>query len=399
MTTPDEPLAAALALKGLLDDRDFSLAESSAAGRGVSLEKVLVEDCAVPKAVLRGALAARFGAAALEYDERLSIPGELLDRFHAQCPKECRWFPVGKRRDGTLVVAATDPGDEALRREVAGAFGEGCLLVPALEQDVHWLTQDFGTRDNGRIVGAERTDLAFWRNILAQWRTHLACYRTDMAKGRTGLNIMRFGLGLIALADGMLRQLSPDQPTWPLWASIAAGVAIALLGFYDYLCIRRTRLRPPEVQTLVEVTAVTLSFLEEFHFLRQDDPAVPPKTTMLGRLGDFLCGYSTVLSAYPAYRQRIHLARERNILAAQRTIGACYRTIAARARTGLSFLRTGVTLTGLGLGLVKYFGLSFLTAFDALLVLAGVGMICDGAMWYLPVRGEYIQTPRCDPDI
>jgi len=399
MTMPEEPLSAALSRYGLMDDRDFSEALASATGRAVPLEKVLIEDCAVPKAALRGVLTARFGAAALEYDERRSIPCELLDRFHALCPRECLWFPVGKRQDGTVVVVASDPGDEALRREVSGAFGDGCLIVPALEQDVRWLAQDFGTRDNGRIVGAERTDLAFWRNSLAQWRTHLACYRTDMAKGRTGLNIMRFGLGLIALSDGMLRELSPGRSTWPLWASIAAGIGIAILGFYDYLSIRRTRLRPPEVQTLVEVTAVTLSFLEEFHFLRQDDPAVAPKKTMLGRLGDFLCCYSTVLSAYPAYRQRIHLARERNILAAQRTIGACYRTIAARARTGLSFLRTGVTLTGLGLGLVKYFGLSFLTAFDALLVLAGLGMICDGARWYLPVRGEYIQTPRCDPDI
>jgi len=399
MTTPEAPLAAALVRDGRMDDREFSLASAAALDRAVALEKVLIEDCAVPKAVLRGVLEARFGADALEYDERLSIPCELLDRFHALCPRECLWFPVAKRQDGTVVVAACDPDDRAMRLEVSKAFGEGCLIVPALEQDVRWLAQDFGTRDNGRIVGAERTDLAFWRNVLAQWRTHLACYRTDMAKGRTGLNIMRFGLGLIALADGMIRQLSPDRQTGPYWACIGLGIVVALLGFYDYFSIRRTRLRPPGVQTLVEVTAVTLSFLEEFHFLRQDDPAVAPKKTMLGRLGDFLCGYSTVLSAFPAYRQRIQLARERNILAAQRTIGACYRTIASRARTGLAFLRTGVTLTGLGLGLVEYFGLSFLTAFDVLLVLAGLGMICDGAIWYLPVRGEYIQTPRCDPDI
>ncbi|MBF0482416.1 MAG: hypothetical protein HQK81_03525 [Desulfovibrionaceae bacterium] len=216
---------------------EFSEAELWAAARAASLQKVLIEDCAVPGDVLRDRLAAHFGAPAIAFDERLSIPGELLDRYHAACPIRCLWFPAGERGGGSVAVAAADPGDLATRAQAQSAFGNRCLFSLALEQDVHWLTRDFGTRDDGRIV------------------------------------------------------------------------------------------------------------------------------------------------------------------AAQRTIGACYRTIAARARTGLSFLRTGVTLTGLGLGLVEYFGVSVWTGLDVLLVLAGVLMICDGAMWYLPVRGEYIQTPRCEPDI
>ncbi len=85
------------------------------------------------------------------------------------------------------------------------------------------------------------------------------------------------------------------------------------------------------------------------------------------------------------------------MLAAQRTVAACYRTIYARARTGLAFIRTGVSFTSVGLGLMHYFGFSLLTAFDVLLIAAGVFMAVDGLLWYLPVRKEQAEIPesRC----
>lgn len=66
-----------------------------------------------------------------------------------------------------------------------------------------------------------------------------------------------------------------------------------------------------------------------------------------------------------------------------------------RARTGLALLRTGVTLGCLGLGLIKYFGLSPLSIFDGVLILAGLLMIVEGTVWYWPVRREPTETPRC----
>jgi uncharacterized membrane protein YidH (DUF202 family) len=116
---------------------------------------------------------------------------------------------------------------------------------------------------------------------------------------------------------------------------------------------------------------------------------------MLARLGDFLADHCTILYPSPSSRERTHLARERNVLAAQRTVAACYRTIYARARTGLAFIRTGVSFAGLGLGLMHYFGFSLLTAIDSLLISAGILMTIDGWLWYMPVRKEQSEVPRC----
>ena len=150
----------------------------------------------------------------------------------------------------------------------------------------------------------------------------------------------------------------------------------------------------------MEVTAATVQFLDQFHYVDAEVEGTSAlggdlKGTMLGRLGDLLCRHSTIMDTTVVAGVRRHLARERNVLAAQRTVCACYRTIAARARTGLALLRTGVSLACLGLGLVGYFGLSLLSTFDLLLVLGGVLMTWDGLLWYLPVRKEYSDTPRC----
>jgi uncharacterized membrane protein YidH (DUF202 family) len=154
-------------------------------------------------------------------------------------------------------------------------------------------------------------------------------------------------------------------------------------------------MRPPGHHTLVEVTAATLQFLESYHFIEGANAAAPTKGTMLARLGDFLAHHSTILYPSPASRERTHLARERNVLAAQRTIAACYRTLYARGRTGLAFIRTGISFAGLGLGLVRYFGPSLFTAVDLTLVAAGLLMTADGLRWYLPVRKEFSEVPRC----
>ncbi|HKN19051.1 MAG TPA: DUF202 domain-containing protein [Dissulfurispiraceae bacterium] len=67
----------------------------------------------------------------------------------------------------------------------------------------------------------------------------------------------------------------------------------------------------------------------------------------------------------------------------------------ARARTGLAFIRTGVSFVGFGLGLIHYFGFSILTAIDGFLIIAGVLMTIDGWLWYMPVRNEQAEVPRC----
>ncbi|MCX5877174.1 MAG: general secretion pathway protein GspE [Deltaproteobacteria bacterium] len=344
---------------------------------------------AAQAAVLRGV------PASIEYDERLPIPPELLNGVLASQLGLSDWFPVIKDGDGTIVIAAHDPSDSSMRSEVEGVFGSAPYeFRVALPDDISWYIQDFLHAKPGLLIGTERTGLAFWRNTMGHWRTRLACYRTDLARARTALAFVRVGLALVAI----FRTLSSSQryADHPMLASVtlATGLLLLVASLPTYLRVRRSRLSPPRDQTLVEVTGATLSFLENYQNLKQEEQGKRTKETMLARLGDLLGNYCTILYPSPPSRERTHLARERNVLAAQRTIAGCYRNIYARARTGLAFIRTGVAFMSIGIGLIGYFGLELKTFFDAILIIIGLLMIIDGGLWYLPVRKEQAELPR-----
>jgi uncharacterized membrane protein YidH (DUF202 family) len=151
---------------------------------------------------------------------------------------------------------------------------------------------------------------------------------------------------------------------------------------------------PPRPQTLVEVTAATLYFLEDYQFVPKKKGSYSARRTMLSRLSDLLPNSCVFIQNSPDNKVRSFLAHERNSLAAQRTVLACYRTIYSRARTGLSFIRTGVGFISIGLGLIQYFGLSLLTILDCFVVLGGALMVADGIVWYWPVRKEQREAPE-----
>ncbi|MCC6347481.1 MAG: type II secretion protein [Nitrospirales bacterium] len=370
-------------------------AADAAAARGLSLEQVLLRDYAVPRQALLRALSGYYGCPSVEYDERLPIPGELLEGLEGGRLSQSRWFPVIREGD-TVIIAASDPADAALAGEVRRYIGAGTYVYRvALEEDIRWFIQDFLHAKPGSLIGTERTGLAFWRTTMAQWRTRLACYRNDLAKGRTDLAVLRWGLGLIALASASMR--THASPVYLYGMLLLAGLALSVYGTAGYLGIRKARMRPPDPQTLVEVTAASMYFLEEYHCIEGTGIVTATKGTMLARLGDFLAGYCTILYPSPASKERTQFARERNVLAAQRTVAACYRTLYARARTGLAFLRTGVSFASLGLGFMAYFGFSFsaATLFDSLLVAAGMLLAADGVRWYMPARREQAEIPRC----
>ena len=336
----------------------------------------------------------------LVFDERLRVPAGLLSRLSAGDFASARWFPVALCSGDTLIVATTYPDDPTVRQAVKQAFPEyTARFVTAEATDLKRLAADFVPSVTGAPVGVVRTNLAYWRNIMSHWRTRLACWRTDMATGRTWLNVMRFGLGLTALGNTLLHSAETRGALAADAACLGLGLVLAGLAARAYLGLRLSRHRLPGIQTLVEVSAATLQFLEEYHFIEEPGQRRPAsKHTMLARLGDMLEGHATILEIASGAPERIHLARERNVLAAQRTVCACYRTIAARARTGLAFIRTGVALLGLGLGLLQYFGGGPLSLVNWLLAGAGAAMIVDGLLWYWPVRKEPVRTPRCmDP--
>ncbi|MDA8163625.1 MAG: DUF202 domain-containing protein, partial [Desulfobacteraceae bacterium] len=284
-----QPFASGKIPPGLLAE-----AAQAAALRGVPIARILHAEYRLPREALLEALCGYYGCPAIQYDERLPIPPELLSGLQGDRLAKRGWFPVIKSDDGTVVIAAADPADPALLGEVRECLGEGRYeLRVALPDDIGWFIQEFLHAKVGKLIGTERTGLAFWRNTMAQWRTRLACYRTDMAKARTALAFLRAGLSLITIARVLM---SSNRFPFPHLLSYAAtGVGfLAILGALPiYLRVRKSRLTPPRHQTLVEVTAATLLFLENYHNLDGVAEERRTKETMLARLGDFLANYST----------------------------------------------------------------------------------------------------------
>ncbi len=381
--------------RGALTPAELRQAGVSAAARGKDIEQVLTAEFHVPKHLLLEVLSDHYHCPYVEYDERFPVPADLLDGLDGERLSLSQWFPV--IRDGaTVVIAANDPADASLRAEVERLLpAERYEYWVALGEDLQWFIQDFLHAKPGHLIGTERTGLAFWRNTMAHWRTRMACYRTDLAAARTNLAILRWGLGVIALSNTLLRTRGLGPGALVYWTMLFAGFCLSIYGVAGYLRVRRSRMSPPHHQTLIEVTTASLQFLEQYHFIDTPGITVPIRQTMLARLGDFLANHCTILYPAPSSRERTHLARERNVLAAQRTVAACYRTIYARARTGLAFIRTGVSFTSLGLGLLSYFAFGVMSVFDSLLFVAGILMITDGLIWYLPVRKEQAEVPRC----
>jgi uncharacterized membrane protein YidH (DUF202 family) len=381
--------------RGLLSRTQLDEAAAAAQARGIPLEKVLLNEYRTAKQDLLAALGHWYNCPSIEYDERLPIPPEILAGLSPDSLSTYQWMPVMKDKSGTVVIAARNPQSPAMQADVRKHItAERFEYRVSLDADIQWYIQDFLHARVGLLIGTERTGLAFWRNTMAHWRTRMACYRTDLAKARTGLAFIRWGLGTIALANTLLQSKNIGIGLSLYFPLLAAGLALALSGLPQYLRVRRSRMTPPGHQTLVEVTAATIQFLENYHFLDNTGVKQEMRGTMLARLGDFLADYSTYLNPTPSSKTRTMFARERNVLAAQRTIAACYRTIYARARTGLAFIRTGISFLSIGIGLLSYFGFGLLAPFNIGLIAAGLLMLADGIYWYWPVRNEQAEIPR-----
>jgi uncharacterized membrane protein YidH (DUF202 family) len=381
--------------RGILSRADLEEAASRALARGIEPERVLLKEYKVSKQDLLAALAEYYGCRSIEYDERLPIPAELLTNLSADSLSTYRWMPVIKDSSGTVVIAARNPGSAAMREDVKKHVkADRYEFRVSLDSDIQWLIQDFLHARVGLLIGTERTGLAFWRNTMAQWRTRMACYRTDMAKARTGLAFLRWGLGTIALSNTLLQSKNASSNPYLYFIVLAAGIIISFYGLPIYLNVRKSRMTPPGNQTLAEVTAATIQFLENYHYLENTGVERKTQGTMLARMGDFLADHSTYLNPTPSSKTRTMFARERNVLAAQRTIAGCYRTVYARARTGLAFIRTGFSFLSIGIGIISYFGFGLLTSFNIWLIAAGLLMLIDGTLWYWPVRKEQAEIPR-----
>ncbi len=376
-----------LVSSGSLSSDSFEAATQTAAANNLPLTQVLMREYGLSRAVLLQALADYYKCPSIEYDERLPIPPELLttgittDKLRAE-----GWFPVIKEKDGSIVIACTNPAAPELPAQVGAYLGSGPYIFQVcLPDDIVWFTDDFLNAKPGELIGTERTDNAFWRNTMAQWRTLLACYRTDMARTRTALALTRAGLALVTITFAYSRIHQEASPIGLSGSIMLIASILTIIGLPAYLQVHWSRLKPPGGLTLMEVTSAALLFLENFHFVDGPQLKTSTRPTMLGRLSDFLAEFCTIYYyPAPASRERTHLVRERNVLAAQRTIAACNRTIYARARTGLSFTRTGISFMSIGIGLIIYFGIGMDIIFYGTLILIGLLLAIDGILWYIP---------------
>ncbi len=194
------------------------------------------------------------------------------------------------------------------------------------------------TREQTRL-STRATELANIRTDLAHERTTLAGQRTDLAVGRTELARRR-----TSLAEGRTGM-----------AQMRTRLAEERTGF------AKTRTGMAEQRTALASTRTDLS--------RERSQLANERT-----------GYSV---------RRTELAQDRNSLATVRTLRAqartrlsWQRTELARERTHLAFVRTGLALLTFGVVLFRYFGVSWWSIFDAVLVLGSSALVAAGTSGY-----------------
>lgn len=379
----------------ILDEQMLHTVIEAADLRSIPAEFILRHELQIPRQRLLEALACHYGCGWAIYDERIPVPPDLLEGLDAEVLCASRWFPVMRCGD-CVVIAANDPQDPLVLSQVRRMVpAQRYEFRVALVEDIESFIQDFVNGPPRHLIGNERTGLAFWRNIMSRWRTRMACYRTDFAITRTHFGSLRWGLGMITTGRTLLEIRANDMLLKAsLWTLIGLGIAFLLIGIASYFRIKKSLLSPPAPQTLIEVSAITMHFLENYQFGEKEKTSLAKgRQTMLARLTDMLPNACVFIENSPDNKIRSFLAHERTALAAQRTVLACYRTIYARARTGLSFIRTGVSFASIGVGLIGYFGVSWMSVLDGFTILAGAFMIVDGLIWYWPVRKEQREAP------
>lgn len=92
---------------------------------------------------------------------------------------------------------------------------------------------------------------------------------------------------------------------------------------------------------------------------------------------------------FPSYAGRTSLAKVRDYLSERRSLLAIQRTAMAKGRTGLAFFRTGIALLTIAMTFTRLFGTGIgILTLDVVLSVAGLVMLADGLIWYIPVRRD-----------
>jgi uncharacterized membrane protein YidH (DUF202 family) len=300
------------------------------------------------------------GAAVAADGFRWYLPARAIGRKKLHCVAT---GPTG----GSSVLEVSHPGNDPV-------FTRTGIITGAEKLRAGW--EDLSPVMRRRFLASDRTDLA-------EERTVLACLRTMMARARTGLAFTRTGVAFIGIGVALLRQFRAD-----IWTSI--GVALTLVGgimvlegFYWYVPGRRAGTEGLES---VQRTEKSESIW---------DVVFPP--TFKQTNASSVCAPAIKGFQSPGVWATTGLALERTLIAERRNVMARLRTVMARSRTGMAFIRTGMSISAVGLGLLVYFGASRAawTAFDLVMILAGLALIVDGLYWHIPAEKTRKVFPYC----
>lgn len=330
-----------------------------------------------PKHEILARLSGRYRCPAVEYDEDLTVPRDLLRRLDLDTLRSELWMPLSVRGDRAEVIAC-DPDDPELNRCIRETLGVDEIgFRVATRPDLVRLIENSWDVNAGCPASAGRTPLAKARAYLAIVRTRYSVQRTQLARSRTGLALTRTGLACVSIAVVFLRLFGAGGLLAVEIPLLILGVAAIADGLFWYLPARgETREIKP--YPLYEVP-------EGFSSLEVSDPG-----------GEMNFGRSAVVAGAAALRQdwdslspverRRFLANDRLNIAEERTVQAYLRTMMAKARTGLAFGRTGVSFVGIGIAFLRQFDPGLWSVFDWALIAAGTIMLAEGFYWYLPGR-------------
>jgi len=288
-----------------------------------------------------------------------------------------RWFPI--IRDGdTVVIAANDPSNPAVLDEARRMVPAGRYEVwVALAEDIQWYIQDFLHAKVGQLIGTERTGLAFWRNT---WPSGARGWPAIEPTWRWRARTLRCCDGAWDASRLPTAFCAPGETTTlPLvHRFVRRRHRHGRVRPANYLRVRQSRLGPPGHTTLVEVTAATVAFLERFHDIEGTEGALSIRRRCLRGSATFGTPLHDPHAA--AGKQGTHppcAGAERAGSTAHDRSSVSYALRARPDRAGLYPHRR--CLRRSRIGLMRYFGLSVLTALDAGLIVAGLFMAIDGA--------------------
>ena len=104
-----------LTAKGKLNQKELDKAMTDARERGTEVENVLMDDLGISKADVGAALADFYKCRFIQFDDKMSIPGDLLDNLKKPYLKNNLWVPLETTKTGKIAILMDDANHLAKR--------------------------------------------------------------------------------------------------------------------------------------------------------------------------------------------------------------------------------------------------------------------------------------------